>query len=151
MHHALWYTRYFPTSLAIAICRFRIRMPFPTQEISISPDIAAPARRYRAFKEPALDVLLRVLDDLSPPARCLESRSITTTKLGTHGGEYPTFLYVCSFREHISFYAGVFIYKTAYSVRVGYPSKLHTSRSVCYMLPLCVPLAIGHHLPEASC
>ena len=36
-----------------------------------SADLASLARTCRAFKEPALDILWEVLDDLTPLARCL--------------------------------------------------------------------------------
>ena len=36
-----------------------------------SEDLVSLARTCRAFKEPALDILWEVLDDLSPLARCL--------------------------------------------------------------------------------
>ena len=41
----------------------------------ITADLLALARTCRAFKEPALDVLWREIDDLSPLVRCLPEAS----------------------------------------------------------------------------
>ena len=54
-------------------CPPRVLSAYPCKESS--SDLAALARTCRAFKEPALDVLWRVLVDLYPLACCLPEAS----------------------------------------------------------------------------
>ena len=48
---------------------------FLVDDRAATTDLAALARTCRVFKEPALDVLWRILDNLSPLARCLPEAS----------------------------------------------------------------------------
>ena len=48
---------------------------FPVDDRAAATNLAALARTCRAFKGPALDLLWRSLDDLSPLARCLPEAS----------------------------------------------------------------------------
>ncbi|KAF8552222.1 hypothetical protein OG21DRAFT_159810 [Imleria badia] len=119
----------------------------------VNPDLAALARTCRTFKEPALDLLWRVLFDLSPLARCLPEASHQVFPQNT----VRRFLSIRPATMLVNVFCFssatlVFVHKTAYPDRVGCPSRLHPSHPIHTALQFRTGLEICRHLePSHHC